>query len=580
MMLDDDAVLEVFDRAVRPLRAEAREDLHAAAARSLPRPVPVRQTDPALTVHPLDERGRRGFTSVLAAVAVCAALVAGLAFLLRDRPPTPNDGDAAPAAPVDFGDFVWPAPPRDFQSVDDLIAAFADEVLEWEGFAIDGEITGTQEPQAFTLRSADLDASVFAIAVPSPQGGWGFVQIGEGPTSLTAAENGGSTLEYSLGPGVESVDVLARLVDGTERALQAGNGRSVLLAGVAAREVLSVLVVGSNGDGLVIAVVGGQYSAQDVVPPTTPAAPTGRPSGAISDPRNMNFSPWLEGAPPWPPEQPNQYLVFDVAALEGWTQLDSIGGHPIGSGDGYAWSSNVSDPSGTEFQVAVTSGLEDRASVASGQRVDINGVEGVADEGQVSWPLDDTHTALVIEFGTTEVERVVALARQLTTTVVPSISTQQPAGMITDATPDPAAQFAGVVDGVAWSTSVASDGMTTIVEGIAREFRGGGYFPEYGVEVAQWGNNDHCVFVGAYMPAGMYRPRLVLSDETTIDLPVVSVDAASDAFVGCVPYALDARRIDLVDQSGTVAGRAELAAPYLRPSSGMTTIQAALDSVR
>jgi hypothetical protein len=577
MMIDNEAILEVFDRAVRPLRAEVREDLHAAAARSLTRSVPVRQSDPALTVHPLDERGRRGLTSVLAAVAVCAALVAGLAFLLRDRPPTPNDGDAAPAAPVDFGDFVWPAPPRDFQSVDDLIAAFADEVLEWESFAIDGEITDAQEPQALTLRSADIDASVFAIAVPSPQRGWGFVQIGKGPPNLTVAE-GGSTLEYSLEPGVESVNVLARLVDGTERALQAGNGRSVVLAGVAADEVLSVLVFGSDAEGRVIAVVGGQYSAQDVVPPTAPAAPTGRPSGSISDPRNMDFSPWLEGAPPWPPAQPNEYLVFDVAALEGWTQLDSIGGHPIGSGDGYAWSSNVSDPSGTEFQVAVTSELEDRAPGANGQRVDINGVDGLAGEGQVSWPLDDTHTALAIEFGTSEVERVIALARQLTTTIVPSISTQQPAGMVTDATSDPAAQFAGVVDGVAWSTSVASDGMTTIVEGIAREFRGGGYFPEYGVEVAQWGNNDHCVFIGAYMPAGMYRPRLVLSDETTIDLPVASVDAASDAFVACVPYALDARRIDLVDQSGAVAGRAQLVAPYLRPSSEMTTTQAAFES--
>ena len=310
--------------------------------------------------------------------------------------------------------------------------------------------------------------------------------------------------------------------------------------------------------------------------PESPAASspdvsaTGRASGSITDARNLDLSPWLAGAPAWPSGQPSSYAVFDVPALAGWTQLDNLGSHTIGQGDGYVWSSNVNDPEGRQFHVVVTSETNYPTVVSNGQPVDINGIAGEAGEGEVSWPLDAAHTAVVTEFGTTDVERAVALARQLTTATVSSLSSQQPAGSIADAVPDVAAQFAGSVDGIAWSLAATPDGVTIIVDGIVREFRGGRYDPASGVEVLEDGNNDHCVFVTAYLPTGSYTPRLALSDGTVISLPTRPVDATSDAFAACVPYALDAVRVELVDGSGAVAGVHDLAAPYLRPSTGGT----------
>ncbi len=177
------------------------------------------------------------------------------------------------------------------------------------------------------------------------------------------------------------------------------------------------------------------------------------------------------GPPAWPSGQPSSYAVFNVAALEGWTQLDNLGSHTIGQGDGYVWSSNVNDPEGREFHVVVASDTNYPTVVSNGQPVDINGIAGTAGEGEVSWPLDAAHTAVVTEFGTTDVERAVALARQLTTTTVSSLSSQQPAGSVADAVTDVAAQFAGSVDGMAWSLAAAPDGVTIIVDGIVREFR-------------------------------------------------------------------------------------------------------------
>lgn len=335
------------------------------------------------------------------------------------------------------------------------------------------------------------------------------------------------------------------------------------------------------GSALIIAaatilVIAGLAVVQRNRAPEVPAASspdvsaTGRASGSISDARSIDFSPWLVGAPAWPSGQPSGYVVFSVAALEGWTQLDNLGSHTIGQGDGYVWSSNINDPEGREFHVVVTSETNYPTVVSNGQLVDINGTAGTAGEGEVSWPLDASHTAVVTEFGTTDVERAVALARQLTTTTVSSLSSQRPAGSVADAVPDVAAQFAGSVDGTGWSLTAAPDGVTIIVDGIVREFRGGAHGPASGIELLEAGNNDHCVFVAAYLPAGSYTPRLVLSDGTVITLPTRPVDEVSDAFAACVPYALDAVRVELVDGSGSVAGVHDLAAPYLRPSSGGT----------
>jgi len=333
-----------------------------------------------------------------------------------------------------------------------------------------------------------------------------------------------------------------------------------------------------------ILVIAGLAVMQRDRAPESPAASSpdvgaGRASGSITDARNIDFSPWLVGAPAWPSGQPSSYAVFDVAALAGWTQLDDLGSHMIGQGDGYVWSSNVNDPEGRQFHVVVTNESNYPTGVSNGQPVDINGIAGTAGEGEVSWPLDGTHTAVVTEFGTADVERAVALARQLTTKTVSALSSQQPAGSVTDAVPDAGAQFAGSGDGIAWSLAATPDGVTIIVDGIVREFRGGSYDPTFGVEVLEAGNNDHCVFVAAYLPTGSYAPRLVLSDGTVITLPTRPVDEVSDAFAACVPYALDAVRVELVDGSGAVGGVHDLAGPYLRPTTGGTQTRIAVGDV-
>lgn len=87
------------------------------------------------------------------------------------------------------------------------------------------------------------------------------------------------------------------------------------------------------------------------------------------------------------------------------------------------------------------------------------------------------------------------------------------------------------------------------------------------------------MFVAAYLPAGSYTPRLVLSDDTAVALPMRSVDEVSDAFAACVPYVLDAVRVELVDGSGAVAGAHDLYAPYLRPTTGGTQTRIALGDV-
>lgn len=269
MMLDDEAILDLFDRAVRPLRSEFREDLEMTAVRSSSRPLPIRPLDARLVTYTGHEPHRRGVASALAVVAACAALVAGLAFLMRDRTPAANDGDAPPVVPVEFGDFVWPAPPRDFAGVNDLIFGFADDVLKWDAFDLEGDITDERQPQMVTLRNAELGAEVTGLAVPSPRG-WGFVQIGTG-ASASVDEQGGASLNYALSANVVEVVAIVRMTDGMERTLDGGTTRAAM-PDISVADLVSTLIIGSDAAGRVVAVVGGQFSAQDAAPPTTPVS--------------------------------------------------------------------------------------------------------------------------------------------------------------------------------------------------------------------------------------------------------------------------------------------------------------------
>lgn len=56
--------------------------------------------------------------------------------------------------------------------------------------------------------------------------------------------------------------------------------------------------------------------------------------------------------------------------------------------------------------------------MTAGDTVDVNGTPGIALEGEVTWPLDDTHIAIAIEVGPADTSRALNLARRRATTTV------------------------------------------------------------------------------------------------------------------------------------------------------------------
>ncbi len=321
---------------------------------------------------------------------------------------------------------------------------------------------------------------------------------------------------------------------------------------------------------LLVAGVGGLMWSQGTrhEPASTdqaPSAPAERRSGSIDDPNAIDFSPWLVQAPAWPTGQPALYLIFDIASLTGWTQLDQTGGHQIDDGASYHWSSNVNDADGRQFNLTISN--SDRfPRVVTGDDVDINGVTGDLGEGEVSWPLDDTHTATVVEFGTTDTDRVVALARQLTTTTTQHISTREPAASTGVRVDDPADGFGGIIDGVKWSATATPDATHYVIDDIVDETLGTSRSADT-AEITETGNNDFCVFVTGNIPSSNATVELVLSDDKTVGLPTQPL-AGGQWFTACLPYTLDAVAIDITPSDGTQPVRHQLHGPYLRPTVG------------
>lgn len=267
MILHDDAIVDLFDRAVRPVRDDFVDDLVDDLARTAGGAVPIKRLDLSTSRHARRAGRRRG--AALTAVAACAVLVVGLAVAVRDRTPAPLDGAAegaaAPSVPRELGEFVWPAPAQDLASVEELVAAFAGEVLGWDTFDLEGDITGESQPQFVTLRHRELGVAVTGLAVPSPEG-WGFVQVGS-QMSAGLHEPAGVALDYSLGTEVVEVSVTVRLANGTVRTLEGGATQTVV-SDTAIDELVTVLIVGSDATGRVVAVVGGQFGADDVISPS------------------------------------------------------------------------------------------------------------------------------------------------------------------------------------------------------------------------------------------------------------------------------------------------------------------------
>ncbi|MCU1398729.1 MAG: hypothetical protein JWN62_1838 [Acidimicrobiales bacterium] len=307
-----------------------------------------------------------------------------------------------------------------------------------------------------------------------------------------------------------------------------------------------------------------------LAPPTSPRYSSGRIDGTLSDPRDLDVSPWLAGAPAWPVDQPREYMIVDTSALTGWTELEEQGAHQIGDEPSYVWYTNITDPSGHQFNIAVTDSTK-YPRVTAGENVDVNGIPGTANQGEVSWPLDATHTATVTEFGTTAVDQAVDVARMLTPTTIASLHSR-PVNGYDDVTLDPQASFRGVYDGVEWSASITANDITYAVARQAETSIGGDatYRRAHGnATIVVSADSDDCVVIAGYLPSGgRYLPQLVLSDGTTIGLPTTAVDDIDEGFVICVPYALDVTAVDLVTAAdGSIAAHHPIE-PLLQPSTG------------
>ncbi len=305
--------------------------------------------------------------------------------------------------------------------------------------------------------------------------------------------------------------------------------------------------------------------ASQFPPDTTRAYSTGRPNGAITDPRAINLAPWLTDAPAWPGLYQPDYVIFDIAALAGWTKVDETGSHLFDDGSSYSWEANVNDPEGRQFHLVVSNSVR-YPRVVSGDAVDINGASGIAAEGELSWPLDATHIATVTELGTADTERSVALALELTTTTVSTISIGG-LGTAPEIHADPMAPFGGVVEGVAWTASATPGSITFIMDQTESQTYSSDIQPiaKSATQIIQVGGNDLCVFIGGFLPDGDVV-RLVLSDDTSIILPTHQLEDG-DWFAACVPYALDAIAVG-VGSSGQELVLHQLNWPLLRPTLG------------
>jgi hypothetical protein len=257
-----------FDEVVDDITAS---EVHGRVAPPIPFPDVEHPTGHLLAIgsRPLARRLSIAATWVLLVVGVVGALV----WVERNGPPpsatpSPSTTDAA-APPSAFGQLVWPAPPRNFATLDDLVGAFATEVLAWDAWDVVGDVNGTSQPQVFTLASSSPEASMPLVAIPSPEG-WGFVQIGE-PMNASAEQPDGLVLTVPIGVGAESGTVVIRLSDGTTRESSDISGR-VVFPGVRVEDLVSALAVGRDANGRAIAVVGGAFRDDSAPPATVPGS--------------------------------------------------------------------------------------------------------------------------------------------------------------------------------------------------------------------------------------------------------------------------------------------------------------------
>jgi hypothetical protein len=228
----------------------------------------------------------RRFSVAAAAVILVGGLVGALVWVNADRStpssdaPPPATQATTPAASL--GEFVWPAPPRGYTTLDDLVTAFMTEVLAWAPADTErvGDTNDRREPQALTLVNERLGANVVVLAIPSPEG-WGFVQVGDGGLSASVDEDETVTVEFTPTRGSVSSSIETRFSDGSAMSSTAVTPGTVELPeSIRLTELVSALVVDFDDQGNVISVTGGTFATDEAQTPS-PTPPQGTGPGSF-----------------------------------------------------------------------------------------------------------------------------------------------------------------------------------------------------------------------------------------------------------------------------------------------------------
>ncbi|MDY7105213.1 MAG: hypothetical protein S0880_28845 [Actinomycetota bacterium] len=246
----------------------------------------------------------------------------------RDGDLTVAAGDGSAALAGGLGPFVWPAPPRDLATVEELIDGFTTEVLSWPADEIEveweparGADTELFGPQMITLVNTRLDREVELMALELPPG-WGAHHVGASSGGSIHRTDGDS---FELDPGspppdTERIDLELRLVDGTVRVAQLEPGEALDLGDIGPDDIVSQLHRYLDGDGHVIGASGGQGLGA-TPDPTIPSAEAPTPTTAVE-----------RATIPASPGEPSQDadaarrdgIVAAVAALPGVTRVQPI----------------------------------------------------------------------------------------------------------------------------------------------------------------------------------------------------------------------------------------------------------------
>lgn len=231
---------------------------------------------------PLERPDRSEGSSVKSSLLVAAAaliLFAGLAALFvipRSRDVAePIASSVTTVAPprTAIGDFVWPAPARDYSSFEELTNAFATEVLLWsvEDVQVDGATTTELSPQAFSLINTRLEREVTLLAIPSPSG-WGFVQIGS-PLDARVSGQSAIVVTFPTLPGTTSSQIEVRFTDGSTVVDTTTETSFEILEDRKLETLVSALILHNDASGAVVGATGGQFTSTDATPAPLATAP-------------------------------------------------------------------------------------------------------------------------------------------------------------------------------------------------------------------------------------------------------------------------------------------------------------------